>query len=505
MNKDFVRAAHYFADGWALNMWQVAEPKQMRSDLRQIRLDGFNTIIVLVPWRGFQTDHLVPRYDVFYVSQLQRLLKAAGQEKLQVIVRASYLHHCLEQNVPSAFAMVGRLREDPATMNAWLDYLRFLHKVCSGYRSFRQAFISWEEFWGSFIKLQRYKLSRRERLMEPTGFAQYLRDEGITGINAIPESNDEHYLAFINQSVRQLIEAASEVFPGISAEFRVDLDPVEGPEGPIWRANDNYADWPTTRYSYWAPFMGADNEGELLSSERSLELLRYMMGLVTAQGQNCDHIIDQFNFVDDTASYKDVHAQIEPAEVNKFLEGAAPVLKKFSAGYGVWAYQDYRQNILYNPKFLMGLSGWHVVNGTTSALGRDKPGIRLSRDAILRQTLPAPVAGLQRAIPFTEFQLQARGLNEKSKLEIRINAGLWQAIEISEQSNLGCATLPVDYGQVWDDGLLIEIRNTGPKTCLTGLVLYHTVFQSGIRDCSGSEGPHLAGLRLFNKKLGAAG
>ncbi len=504
MNRDFVRAAHYFADGWALNMWQVAEPKRFRGDLRQIRLDGFNAIIVLVPWRGFQTDCLVPQYDPFYVAQLQRLLKAAEKEKLEVIVRASYLHHSLEQNVPSAFAMVGRLREDPATMSAWLDYLRNLHQVCSRYRSFRQAFISWEEFWGSFIKLQRYEESRRERLMEPTGFSNYLQERGISGITAIPEAEDpafEHYLAFINQSVRQLIEAASEVFPGISAEFRVDLDPVNGPDGVTWRANDNYANWPTTRYSYWAPFMGAENVGELLSSERTLELLRYIMGLVTEQGENCDHIIDQFNFVDDTAAYINVHARIEPDEVKQFLEGAAPILKKFSSGYGIWAYRDYKQNILYNPKFLMGLAGWQVVSGSARPLGRNKPGVKLGSNTILRQTLPAPVSGLQRAIPFTEFQLEVAGLEENDQLQIRINAGPWQAIEVGNLG--GTATVQVDYGQVWDDGLLIEIRNSGGRTTLTGMVFYHTVFQCGIRDVSGREGPYLAALRDFNQKLGA--
>ena len=506
MSEEYVRAAHYFADGWALNMWQVAEPGKIREDLRQIRKDGFNTVIVLAPWRGFQVDHLVPRYDSFYIDQLKRVLKAAGQEKLQVIVRASYLHHSLEQNVPSAFAMVGRLREDPATMNAWLDYLRVLHKVCSGYRSFRQAFISWEEFWGSFIKLQRYKLDRRRRLMEPTGFAAYLRTQGIDGIDAIPEAQDpnfQHYLAFINLSVRELIEAASSVFPGLSAEFRVDLDPVEGPEGIQWRANDNYADWPVTRYSYWAPFMGAENVGELLSSERAIELLRYMMGLITSQGENSNHIIDQFNFIDDTAAYKDVHAQIEPAEVNQFLEAAAPVLKKFSRGYGIWAYRDYRQNILYTPKFLTGLKGWDIVTGSVSPQGRNRPGVRLGKNSIIRQTLPAPVAGLQRAIPFTEFQLLVADLSVQSKLEIRINAGAWRSIVVDQVTGVGEANIPVDYGQVWDDGLLIEIRNSGPRTSLSGLVFYHTVFQCGIRNFSGEESTHLAALRDFNRKLGA--
>ena len=85
----FVKAVHYFADGWVLNMWQVMQPQQLATDLRQIADDGFNTVILVVPWRGFQLDQLQPRYDPFYARQLHRALAAADKAGLSVIVRVA--------------------------------------------------------------------------------------------------------------------------------------------------------------------------------------------------------------------------------------------------------------------------------------------------------------------------------------------------------------------------------------------------------------------------------
>ena len=59
----FVRAAHYFSDGWPLNFWQIMDPGKLIEELSQIIGDGFNTIILVIPWRGFQSDQLKPEYS----------------------------------------------------------------------------------------------------------------------------------------------------------------------------------------------------------------------------------------------------------------------------------------------------------------------------------------------------------------------------------------------------------------------------------------------------------
>ena len=76
---DYVRATHYFGDGWALNFLQIVDSASLKRDMAQIVEDGFNTVILVIPWRGLQTDHMVPAYDAFYLSQLKRCLAAADK------------------------------------------------------------------------------------------------------------------------------------------------------------------------------------------------------------------------------------------------------------------------------------------------------------------------------------------------------------------------------------------------------------------------------------------
>ena len=176
---EFVKAAHYFSDGWPLNMWQVMRPENIAPELNTIIEDGFNTIILVVPWRGFQIDQDHPRYDPFYVKQLRRVLTAADRQDLSVIVRVAYSHHLLLDNTSKGISMAQRLLLNAETRQAWRHYLNILHQICSGYRSFRTGFFCWEELWHAFGSLQTMDLDARQKLAVATGFLDFLAENGI--------------------------------------------------------------------------------------------------------------------------------------------------------------------------------------------------------------------------------------------------------------------------------------------------------------------------------------
>ena len=224
---DYVRATHYFGDGWALNFLQVVDNDSLRRDFEQIREDGFNTVIIVVPWRGFQVDHYAPEYDPFYVEQLHRVMSAAQNARLAVIVRISYAHQILDVQPLSGLTMMQRLLTDPDTQAAWLDYCETVYRICSGYGCFRQCFLSWEEFWHAFWRWQLYKPEFRVELADEIGFSQYLSEQGIDDITCIPRPEEPEYdvfHGFVNHRIRQMHALASSRVPGLGIEIRVDKD-----------------------------------------------------------------------------------------------------------------------------------------------------------------------------------------------------------------------------------------------------------------------------------------
>lgn len=87
----FVTSAHYFADEWPINFWN-AEWDNLEEDLKQIRADGFNTVILVVPWREFQPQMDPITYDQTCLIRLKEIIKAAGKQNLNVQIRLGYIN-----------------------------------------------------------------------------------------------------------------------------------------------------------------------------------------------------------------------------------------------------------------------------------------------------------------------------------------------------------------------------------------------------------------------------
>ena len=500
---DFIKAVHYFADGWALNMWQVLDPRKVDSDLSEILRDGFNTIILVVPWRGFQLDQLEPSYDEFYSRQLRCVLAAADRLGLSVIVRVAYSHQILNDTTLTGITQAQRLLLDSDTRVAWLDYLGRLYEICHGFRSFRMGFLCWEEFWHAFRRWQLYKPATRRQLAKSSGYSAFLSNLGVDGVAEIPRPEEtvyNHYHSFANARIREMYELALTAFPGLSMEMRVDKDRLQGDGEVQWMSNDRYLDLDQFRFSYWAPFMGAENVGEQLDADEATNLLSHMLDEVSDQGRCFNHVIDQFNFVDSAPNYKGVHAEIAEQEVAPFLQLAAPLLRQMSRGYGVWAYRDYRQNILYNARFLMGLDGWQVLRGSCKPLRRG--GVKLGKGSLLRQDLPPKVAGLSH-INFDSFSLQIdlHKVASTLNLEVRINASPWLEVPSNGEGKVLLLEYPVDRAMIMEDGLILEFRNNGSTLEIYTVWLYHYIFRGDIRLEDGKPSKYHQALVAFNSTL----
>ena len=59
-----LRSATYYSDDWVINFWN-SESVHMEEELARIAADGFNSIILAVPWREFQPETAPVMYEEY--------------------------------------------------------------------------------------------------------------------------------------------------------------------------------------------------------------------------------------------------------------------------------------------------------------------------------------------------------------------------------------------------------------------------------------------------------
>jgi hypothetical protein len=66
-----LRAVHYFADTYPKQFWNSFEPADVDRDFERIKADGFNGIVLVVPWAQFQPSRADGKHDEQMFERLQ--------------------------------------------------------------------------------------------------------------------------------------------------------------------------------------------------------------------------------------------------------------------------------------------------------------------------------------------------------------------------------------------------------------------------------------------------
>ncbi len=379
-DKRLIKAAHYFADAWPKTFWQEFEEGQVDADLEQIKQDGFNTIILVLPWVGFELNfqnNETTSNKIMY-QRLGYLLDKIKQNKLDYMLRLGFPHDYSPNTGTSIVKVCSNMYEDPQQQSKWKNYLKKVKQVTDrSPNNLTGILVSWEDFWCPHFIFPLLDDTRRKQLAQNIGYSQWLMQKDSTtlkvviGQNSIKEEDvmipkkDEaayfYYIEFIDQKFEELVlDSTRTIFPQTAMEIRIDKDPVKSIKGEnIWVGHKLYFNEKNHRGTYWAPFWGADNQGEKLSLKQALFNFEYFLNYVTDNGQSTNHVIEQFNFTDNTPYFPN-HASLNENEVADFLHQSADLLKKYSQGYGVWAYRDYADNALYNASFEFELASWQT-------------------------------------------------------------------------------------------------------------------------------------------------
>lgn len=373
----YLKSATYVSDAWVINFWNT-ESDNMDAELKQIAGDGFNSIILVIPWREFQPGTSPVSYNQYAFDKLDRVMRAAEDHGLWVELRVSYTWDYYEEEESRL-----RFREmigDEKLERAWLEYVEKLYQTASSYPNFHGGFITWEDFWNYMEDSTHFGTGvESKNEADRIGFQDYLERyytleevmEYYKPVKPFDSFQDIHMpqktspaykllFEFYDDYLIGLLHAAQQVFPNLSMEVRLDVDPVNGNDGGLVGAH-HFRTFPCGNSDYtslmYSVAMGQENKGEKISAATALAAMDRQLNLVKMYNGGKPIYIEQLLYTDSTEEFS-YNAQLVESDINLFITSLPDILQKYTNGYGVWSYWNYTNNPLYNSQFALGKRGW---------------------------------------------------------------------------------------------------------------------------------------------------
>ena len=240
-----MKSATYYSDDWVVNFWN-SESSCMEEELAQIAADGFNSIILVVPWQEFQPQMEPVRYESYALEKMDQVMEAAERHGLWVILRLGYTW---DYGNGSSADRYERLFYDEMVQNAWLDYVGKIYETASAHPNFYGGFLTWEDFWNllessrsggrSRAGIERAKQIGYQDFVRERYTIDQLKDQFGLDVDSyediwIPGEIERSFYVFYefyDDFLNRMLRESQTVFPDLSMEVRLDVDPVPGEDG----------------------------------------------------------------------------------------------------------------------------------------------------------------------------------------------------------------------------------------------------------------------------------
>lgn len=445
-SEGYVRSATYFSDEWPVNFWN-SEMDDLDAELEQIAIDGFDSIILVIPWREFQSSINPIGYNDYAFAALDRVMEAAHNHGLDVYTRIGYTWDYYNDVSGSAMDRFYSLMEDDNVIEAWYAYVSKMYYELSQYDNFAGGFLTWEDFWNVLEICNSDSLTRQYKAVS-TGYIDWIqRNYTLNEYNerygtffeeyediVIPSKTEPAMYAmyeFYDDFLNNLLKNSQRWFPDLSMEVRLDWDGVINKEGEAesYKHNSTFpcADSSFTSTMYGIP-MGFANEGEKVSYEEAIEKTEYILSQLKLENNNKPVYVEQFIFADNTPAFSH-NAQIIKDQVGSYLENVGDILLENSEGYGIWTYRDYCENMIYNAQFALEMDGWgnegqvRIQNQENSNVCVMSKGSSISQRILQRD-------GFRRS-DICRFEVEVKKISRSGKLTITVEDSS-EEIEITE-------------------------------------------------------------------------
>lgn len=505
----YVKSATYFANEWPINFWN-SEMDNIDTDFQQIKNDGFESIILCIPWREFQPQTDPIQYNDYAFQNLDDVMKKANQWELGVYVRIGYLWDYYNDENDIVVDRYCRLMGDPLIQNAWYDYVSKMYETLKKYPQFRGGFLTWEDFYNNLGLCDQTDLNIRRENALIYGYQNWVatnynlseyNDKYSTNYSSyeeilMPSRNDpsmqsmyEFYDTFLNS----ILLKSQEQFPDLSMEVRLDWDVFYKDDGSM----DYYTHIDTfscmnssfTTIMYGIP-MGFENKGERVGFRDALHKTAHILSQYKQQNSGKPVYIDQFIFADNTPAFKN-NAQIKESELNDYLKNISDTLIKYSDGYGIWTYRNYCANMLYNSQFALEEKNWDSTGAVLFEKQNSTGVCTLKTGGSISQIVPNIRNHFDNDIYFFEFEVT----HLKIPGEITVTMG--DSKQILYISELGRYELNFPKNSTFD----LSFESNNCYLSIDNLKLYSQIQQGFLYDTENNELQCIEGIRNLNNSL----
>ena len=507
----YLKSATYYSDDWVVNFWN-SESAHMEQELAQIAADGFNSIILVVPWREFQPRMSPASYNSYAWDKLDRVMEAAAGQNLGVMLRVGYTWDYA--GTDNVLARYQALMYDGGTRAAWREYVGRLYERAGAHENFCGGFLTWEDFWNFTESAAALGKGRQSREMaRRCGYTDYAEEnynlEELSGLYQEEiASLEELYLPgkdsparkvffeFYNQFLNRLLEESQQVFPGLSFEVRLDGDQIRRTDGTVegYMHADTFpcgsAAYSCTMYSI--P-MGQANRYERILAQEALVMAPMFLGNVLNHNGGKPVYIDQFLFTDNTPGFSH-NAQLLDGEKAAYLGMMRPVLEQMSMGYGIWTYRNYGDNKLYNSQFGLGQDQWMLSGGAKTAKRGGSMAAVLPSGAAVSQSIAARSTGEEGTNTRVRFKAGSKGASD---LTVRLGS-MSKSVSVK-----GSRTVELEFPG--NGAPVFTVENRGAEVWLDDIFVYTFVTDGELYGMDGEPLACLEAVRNLNRSLGVAG
>lgn len=502
-----VKAVTYFGDAWPINFWS-SEMTNMPQDFQRIREDGFNNIILCVPWNEFQPDITAEavRQNQFHTeafSQLEAVMRAAEAEELGVMLRLGYTwDYYGTDDITKRYES---LISDQQVQAAWLAYAKKIYETVSAHPNFTGAFLTWEDFW-NFVDTEKQLAGtvKGTEKAEELGFSGYVRGnytraelddlyqnptEALSA--AFPSPESPAYLLFLSwydEVLIDLLKKTQEVFPGLSMECRLDVDSYRDKAGALlgYAHNKTFACGDAAYASTMLSVSMGHQPGTKLEADSAAEMSAAQIGRINADSGK-PLFVDQFLYMETTPGYEN-NAQVPEDQVNAYLEKMGDVFRQHTMGYGIWTYRDYADNVLYNPGFALGLSGWSG-NGRVNVVENDgKKMAKLTAGGVLTQ------------------KVEGRNYLSNNPVKVRLSVKLDKPVTITVMADGETRSITVQHSGIVEFPFTLQAKKqicirANDDVLIDTAEVYSHLTRGDIYSRDGAPGEYLAGIRACNQAI----
>lgn len=507
VDDEYWKSIHYFANGWPVNMWD-SEFETVDRDFKRIKDDGFNSVVILVPWREFQPLG-EEEYNATALEKLDWLFKKAAENDLGIILRLGYFWDCYNDENDELYNRYEGVLANNGYKGHWLDYSKTIYDIAKQNENYLGAFICWEDFWGVVHKAQNYAGKSEESCLyadflgydeyilneySSDELAKYIDDIMLEDRICIPDVQSpafKTFYSFIDCKLNMLLNETQEVFHGLSMEVRVDDDLVKNEDGDdIWYSHKSTygcGDADYTTIVYGIP-MGFENKGEKVTMSAALSMMDVILKKVYENNNNKKLFVDQFLFYDNTQGFEQ-NAQIQSNQVDQYLHNCSEIMLKYTKGYGIWTYKDYYFDTISNGEFAKGLTNWDTSDGVAVE------NISGSNQCVLRNgdSIRQWIGGKSRtSAEKVTCSFDVRLLGGTSEITVSLN-GVTQSF-LAENTN--------HYTLEFDTNLdgTFEIKSEN-DVCIDNIKVYNFCQNGMLYDPYWNEQQHIDDIRDLNEML----